>query len=43
MGAVEVEVGGATLALATAPPRVLQMMASFKMSSAFLRLSKDGG
>ena len=42
MGAVEVEVGGITLALPTGPPHVLQMMASFKMSSAFLRLSKDG-
>ena len=43
VGAVEVEAGGSALAVATAPPRVLQMMASFKMSLAFLRLSKDGG
>ena len=41
-GAVEVEVAGITLALLTGPPRVLWMMASFKMSSAFLPLSKDG-
>ena len=40
-GAVEVEAGRITLALLTGPPRVLQMMASFKMSSAFLQLSKD--
>ena len=41
-GAVEVEAGGSTLTLATAPPHVLQMMASFKTSSAFPWLSKDG-
>ena len=40
--AVEVEVAGMTLALLTGPPRVLRMMASFKTSSAFLPLSKDG-
>ena len=43
MGAVEVKVGGITLALPTAPLCVLRMMASFKTSSAFRRLSKDGG
>ena len=41
-GAVEVEVAGITLALLTGLPRVLQMMASFKTSSAFLLPSKDG-
>ena len=41
-GAVEVEVAGITLALLTGLPRVLRMMASFKMSLAFLPLSKDG-
>ena len=41
-GAVEVEAAGITLALLTGLPRVLQMMASFKTSSAFLPPSKDG-
>ena len=41
-GAVEVEVAGITLALLTGLPRVLQMMASFKTSLAFLLPSKDG-
>ena len=42
-GAVEVEAAGITLAILTGLPRVLRMMASFKMSSAFLLPSKDGG
>ena len=41
-GAVEVEAAGITLTLLTGLPRVLWMMASFKMSSAFLPPSKDG-
>ena len=41
-GAVEVEAGGINLTLLTGLPHVLRMMASFKTSSAFLRLSKDG-
>ena len=42
VGAVEVEADGSVLTVATTPPRVLQMIASFKTSSAFLQLSKDG-
>ena len=41
-GAVEVKAGGSALAVVAAPPRVLWMMASFKMSSAFRWLSEDG-
>ena len=41
-GAVEVKAAGITLALLTGLPRVLWMMASFKMSLAFLPPSKDG-
>ena len=42
VGAVEVEADGPALTVETAPPPVLWMIASFKTSVAFLRLSKDG-
>ena len=42
VGAVEVEVDGPVPTVAAALPPVLRIIASFKMSSAFLQLSKDG-
>ena len=42
VGAVEVEADGSVLAVAATPCPVLWMIASFKTSSAFLGLSKDG-
>ena len=42
MGAVEADADGPALTVVAAPPPVLRMIASFKTSSAFLWLSKDG-
>ena len=43
VGSVEVEADGPALALETVPLPVLWIIASLKISLAFLQFSKDGG